>query len=139
MHNNLPAVRWVGGVELELLALATGARIVPRFQVGGCSMTAGLARWAVAGLGWAGWCVGVLLVCVLQNSQCLCRYALGVRGCSELASAWPPSTLHWPLTLPFLCPRLPYLPAGAVCRQAGPGQKCAGDHFRHHPRPHAAH
>lgn len=33
MHNNLPAVRWVGGVELELLALATGARIVPRFQV----------------------------------------------------------------------------------------------------------
>lgn len=34
MHNDLPAVRWVGGVELELLALATGARIVPRFQVG---------------------------------------------------------------------------------------------------------
>ena len=35
MHEGLPAVRWVGGVELELLALATGARIVPRFQVGG--------------------------------------------------------------------------------------------------------
>lgn len=32
MHNNLPAVRWVGGVEIELLALATGARIIPRFQ-----------------------------------------------------------------------------------------------------------
>ncbi|PRW20561.1 T-complex 1 subunit epsilon [Chlorella sorokiniana] len=32
MHNDLPAVRWVGGVEIELLALATGARIVPRFQ-----------------------------------------------------------------------------------------------------------
>lgn len=30
--NELPAVRWVGGVELELLALATGARIVPRFS-----------------------------------------------------------------------------------------------------------
>lgn len=28
-----PQVRWVGGVEIELLALATGARIVPRFQV----------------------------------------------------------------------------------------------------------
>ena len=28
----LPAVRWVGGVELELLAMATGARIVPRFE-----------------------------------------------------------------------------------------------------------
>ena len=37
MHQNLPAVRWVGGVEIELLALATGARIIPRFQVGaGC-------------------------------------------------------------------------------------------------------
>merc|ERR1719199_550456 len=32
MHNGLPAVRWVGGVEIELLAIATGARIVPRFE-----------------------------------------------------------------------------------------------------------
>lgn len=31
MHENMPAVRWVGGVEIELLAVATGARIVPRF------------------------------------------------------------------------------------------------------------
>merc|ERR1711990_472491 len=32
MQNKLPAVRWVGGVELELIAIATGGRIVPRFQ-----------------------------------------------------------------------------------------------------------
>ena len=32
MHEKLPAIRWVGGVELELLAIATGGRIVPRFQ-----------------------------------------------------------------------------------------------------------
>ncbi|KAK9751117.1 hypothetical protein RND81_02G243400 [Saponaria officinalis] len=32
MHRNLPAVGWVGGVELELIAIATGGRIVPRFQ-----------------------------------------------------------------------------------------------------------
>ena len=32
MHNKLPAVRWVGGVEIELIAIATGGRIVPRFQ-----------------------------------------------------------------------------------------------------------
>lgn len=32
MHEGLPAVRWVGGVEIELLALATGARIIPRFE-----------------------------------------------------------------------------------------------------------
>merc|ERR1719199_1302994 len=32
MQNELPAVRWVGGVEIELLAIACGARIVPRFS-----------------------------------------------------------------------------------------------------------
>lgn len=32
LQNDLPAVRWVSGVDIELLALATGARIVPRFQ-----------------------------------------------------------------------------------------------------------
>ena len=32
LQNGLPAVRWVGGVEIELLAIATGARIVPRFS-----------------------------------------------------------------------------------------------------------
>ncbi|CAH0487276.1 unnamed protein product [Peronospora farinosa] len=31
LQNHLPAVRWVGGVELELIAIATGGRIVPRF------------------------------------------------------------------------------------------------------------
>eukprot|EP00672_Neobodo_designis_P022871 CAMPEP_0174839172 /NCGR_PEP_ID=MMETSP1114-20130205/7871_1 /TAXON_ID=312471 /ORGANISM="Neobodo designis, Strain CCAP 1951/1" /LENGTH=540 /DNA_ID=CAMNT_0016073293 /DNA_START=48 /DNA_END=1670 /DNA_ORIENTATION=- len=31
-RNDLPAVRWVGGVELELIAIATGGRIVPRFE-----------------------------------------------------------------------------------------------------------
>jgi len=30
-QQKLPAVRWVGGVELELIAIATGGRIVPRF------------------------------------------------------------------------------------------------------------
>lgn len=30
--HNLPAIRWVGGNEIELIALATGARIIPRFQ-----------------------------------------------------------------------------------------------------------
>jgi T-complex protein 1 subunit epsilon len=31
-QNDLPAVRWVGGPEIELIAMATGGRIVPRFQ-----------------------------------------------------------------------------------------------------------
>ena len=32
MQAKLPAVRWVGGSEIELLAIATGARIIPRFS-----------------------------------------------------------------------------------------------------------
>lgn len=32
LQNHLPAVRWVGGVEIEHIAIATGARIVPRFE-----------------------------------------------------------------------------------------------------------
>lgn len=32
LSEELPAVRWVGGPEMELIAIATGGRIVPRFQ-----------------------------------------------------------------------------------------------------------
>lgn len=32
MQNELPAVRWVGGPEIELIAIATNGRIVPRFE-----------------------------------------------------------------------------------------------------------
>jgi len=32
LQNKLPAVRWVGGLELEKIAIATGGRIVPRFE-----------------------------------------------------------------------------------------------------------
>jgi T-complex protein 1 subunit epsilon len=28
----IPAVRWVGGPEIELIAIATNGRIVPRFE-----------------------------------------------------------------------------------------------------------
>lgn len=32
LQNELPSVRWVSGTDIELLAIATGARIIPRFQ-----------------------------------------------------------------------------------------------------------
>lgn len=32
LNRQLPAVRWVGGPEIELIAIATGGRIVPRFS-----------------------------------------------------------------------------------------------------------
>jgi len=32
LQEDLPAVRWVGGTDIELIALATGGRIIPRFS-----------------------------------------------------------------------------------------------------------
>ena len=32
MKNKLPAIRWVGGPDIELVAMATGAKIIPRFE-----------------------------------------------------------------------------------------------------------
>ena len=32
IQNDLPEVRWVGGPEIELIAIATNGRIVPRFE-----------------------------------------------------------------------------------------------------------
>lgn len=32
LQNKLPAIRWVGGPEIELIAIATNGRIVPRFE-----------------------------------------------------------------------------------------------------------
>lgn len=32
LQHKLPAVRWVGGPEIELIAIATNGRIVPRFE-----------------------------------------------------------------------------------------------------------
>lgn len=32
LQYDLPAVRWVGGTEIKLIAIATGGRIVPRFE-----------------------------------------------------------------------------------------------------------
>lgn len=46
LQRDLPAVRWVGGPEIELIAIATGGRIVPRFQELSAEKlgTAGLVR-----------------------------------------------------------------------------------------------
>jgi len=28
----MPAVRWISGTDIELIAMATGGRIIPRFE-----------------------------------------------------------------------------------------------------------
>ena len=56
MHRKLPAVRWVGGVELELIAIATGGRIVPRFSEltpEKLGYVSSLTERARRGVGWA--------------------------------------------------------------------------------------
>ena len=52
-HHNLPAVRWVGGPDIELIAIATNGRIVPRFSElnSGKLGTAGLVREIQVGTG----------------------------------------------------------------------------------------
>uniref|UniRef100_A0AC34Q8N0 T-complex protein 1 subunit epsilon n=1 Tax=Panagrolaimus sp. JU765 TaxID=591449 RepID=A0AC34Q8N0_9BILA len=52
-HHNLPAVRWVGGPEIELIAIATNGRIVPRFSELTADKlgTAGLVREIQVGTG----------------------------------------------------------------------------------------
>lgn len=32
LQSDLPAVRWVSGTDIELIAMATGGRIIPRFE-----------------------------------------------------------------------------------------------------------
>ena len=46
LQSDLPAVRWVGGPEIELIAIATNGRIVPRFEDLSASKlgTAGVVR-----------------------------------------------------------------------------------------------
>ena len=64
-HMDLPAVRWVGGVEIELLAIATGARIVPRFE-----------DLSADKLGFAGRCAKVTCS-ALGSLSCLCHMVFG--------------------------------------------------------------
>ena len=61
LQNQLPAVRWVGGPEIELIAIATGGRIVPRFseltseKLGTCGVVKELSFGEILGGGsfWA--------------------------------------------------------------------------------------
>lgn len=71
MHHNLPAIRWVGGVEIELIAMATGARIVPRFEVRHGVQCVGADMVSVL------WITCQLHVCLLHALLGLCRNGNG--------------------------------------------------------------
>lgn len=54
LAEQLPAVRWVGGPEMELIAIATGGRIVPRFEeltpdkLGSCGLVRELSEYSIS-------------------------------------------------------------------------------------------
>jgi hypothetical protein len=86
MHHDLPAIRWVGGVEIELLAMATGARIVPRW---GAARRSGMRR-----------CVALCAAAFLLVACCACHGWTSRWCCSY---TWVDSC-HVSILLRFLLP-----------------------------------
>ena len=92
LANELPAVRWVGGPEIELIAIATGGRIVPRFS----ELTAeklgkaGLVRELVFGTTKD----RMLVIEECQNTRAVTIFIRGGnKMVRELVSSWSPRAL----------------------------------------------
>ena len=96
LQNGLPAVRWVGGPEIELIAIATNGRIVPRFE-----------DLSAAKLGKAGvvreMSFGTTREKMLIIEECANTRAVTVfvRGSNKMASSPPPP----PLTSSYRMPQ----------------------------------
>lgn len=117
MHHKLPAVRWVGGVEIELLAMATGARIVPRFE----ELTADKLGFA-GGLRWLVYCWLVLAYAGCWMLSWSPSRRVHASGCfaqcaAAAAAASPPhqGTPHAPLRHPSGTPQAPTHPDMRHC------------------------
>merc|ERR1711937_1124954 len=89
LQNDLPAVRWVGGVEIELIAIATGGRIVPRFSELSADKlgSAGLVKEI---------CFGTTSDRMLVIEQCPNTKAVTIfiRGSSKMVCAEAERSLH---------------------------------------------
>ena len=70
LQNQLPAIRWVGGVELELIAIATGGRIVPRFQEIGPEKLGKAGKVREVSFGTTKVCCGVVWCGVVALVRC---------------------------------------------------------------------
>lgn len=84
MQNDLPAVRWVGGPEIELIAIATNGRIVPRFEDLSADKLghAGLVRELSFGTTKE----KMLVIEECANSRAVTVF---VRGSNKMVSLWP--------------------------------------------------
>merc|ERR1711937_1057094 len=89
LQNDLPAVRWVGGPEIELIAIATGGRIVPRFSELSADKlgSAGLVKEI---------CFGTTSDRMLVIEQCPNTKAVTIfiRGSSKMVCAEAERSLH---------------------------------------------
>lgn len=89
LQNELPAVRWVGGPEIELIAIATGGRIVPRFSELSADKlgSAGLVKEI---------CFGTTSDRMLVIEQCPNTKAVTIfiRGSSKMVCAEAERSLH---------------------------------------------
>lgn len=90
LTNKLPAVRWVGGPELELIAIATNGRIVPRFEDLSAEKLghAGLVRELSFGTTRD----KMLVIEECANTRAVTAF---VRGSNKMVSKSPWNGLHW--------------------------------------------
>jgi T-complex protein 1 subunit epsilon len=122
LQNKLPAVRWVGGPELELIAIATNGRIVPRFE----DLTpeklgkAGIVRELSFGTTRD----RMLVIEECANTRAVTVF---VRGSNKMVSGWPEKRyLDVSLTVPdrlSMRPNahsmMPYVSSGTLSRIIG--------------------
>ena len=94
LQNKLPAVRWVGGPEIELIAIATNGRIVPRFEDLSSEKlgTAGRVREMTFGTTRE----KMLVIEECANSRAVTVF---VRGSNKMVSSGDTDVRYTPLTL----------------------------------------
>lgn len=89
LQNDLPAVRWVGGPDIELVAIATGGRIIPRFseitpeKLGSCG--------TIREIGFGTTSDRMLVIEECPNSKAVTIF---IRGASRMVVAEAERSLH---------------------------------------------
>lgn len=89
LQNQLPAVRWVGGVEMELIAIATNGRIVPRFTEVGADKLGSAGK--VREIGWGTTKDKMILIEDCANSKAV---TILVRGGNKMVVEEAKRSIH---------------------------------------------
>jgi T-complex protein 1 subunit epsilon len=89
LQNDLPAIRWVGGPEIELIAIATGGRIIPRFSEISAAKLGSCGTMREIGFGTTSDRMLVIEEC--PNSKAVTIF---IRGASRMVVAEAERSLH---------------------------------------------